>query len=65
MSNWIDAHTKTTSQSGFISYIRQGVNYVTPVLYFFNVNLKPQIKTYLFVFGKKVNVRISVDFYKS
>ena len=65
MSNWIDAYTKTTTQSGFISYIRQGVNYVTPVLYFFNIDLKPQIKIYLFVFGKKVNVRISVDFYKS
>ena len=56
MSNWIDAHTKTTTQSGFISYIRQGVNYVTPVLYFFNIDIKPQIKIYLFVFGKKVNV---------
>ena len=65
MSNWIDAHTKTTSQGGFGVCIRQGVNYATPVLYFFNVNLKPQIKTYLFVFGKKVNVRISVDLYKS
>ena len=56
---------QTTTQSSFIGYIRQGVNYVTPVLYFFNIDLKPQIKTYLFVFGKKVNVRISVDFYKS